>query len=372
MISMIKEYEDIKFEVAKSHPEESDELIIDRANSMFKSIFGLDVKEAELIYMNNQWDNYLKKESSINMLKNNNEFKSFFSAGEIECKSIEDDFYVSGFISAPSPDVSNDYLEQEKLLEKLIDLKNPMSKNLSYGHGWTKGDSNDTDVLGVLKNAELREHPVLKKPAVWAEYKLMKTHPYYNKTIYNIKENALKGFSIEFNEAKRNFVKFGNTVVKKLEDYFLAGVALVGRPNQINATLTGYVVKEFVFDDGGRKDMEVKEEVTQSKEVSKVDEKPIEKPSNNEVEELRKELEFLKAQKAEETRQAEINALKKELDSLKAEKRVLVDKTEQNFTNQEPIKNQANDYNDKIKEIQESKKLTTEEKLRRLAEMDLQ
>lgn len=376
---MIKEFQDLKNEVSKTYSGESDSEVTSRAEGMFYTIYGMELKEAELLDSSGKWMDYLK----------DNSVKSFdsqggmvFNATDFEVKSEEDGFYVSGFVSAPTPDSSKDYLEQERLLTKMLDPTNPMSKNLSYGHGWTKGDMNDSEVFGVLKHAELKEHPVIKKPAVWAEYKLMKTHPYYNKAIYNLKENALKGFSVEFNEAKRKLVKFGNTIVRKIDDYFLGGVALVGRPNQLNATLTGFAVKEYVFDGGSN--MEVKEEgnatptPTEPVKTDEVKPEPVktdepkkdDSETKNDVAKLKEELDTIKAEKAEEKRQAEIAALKAEIDKLKADKKVLVDTSEQNFNNQDPADKKASELVEEVKKIQESK-ISTEEKLRKLAELDL-
>lgn len=366
---MIKEFEDLKKEMSQSYSSESDDEVKNRASGMFQTIFGMELKEAEVLASAGKWNEYLKTNSVSSF--DDTKGRMLFNATDFEVKSEEDGFYVSGFVSAPAPDSSKDYVDQGTLLQKLLDPLNPMSKNLSYGHGWTKGDVNDSDVFGVLKHAELKEHPVIKQPAVWAEYKLMKTHPYYNKAVYNLKENALKGFSIEFNEAQRRFVKFGNTIVKKLEDYFLGGVALVGRPQHLNATLTGFAIKEYVFDGG--KNMEVKEEVIATAtptEPVKPEPVKIDDNTKEDVAKLKEELDSIKSEKAEEKRKAEIDALKAEIDALKAEKKVIVDTSEQNFTNQDPANKKANELVDEVKKIQESK-LSTEEKLRKLAELDL-
>jgi hypothetical protein len=380
MIVMIKEFKDLKNEMANSYSNETDSEISLRAEGMFQTIFGMEVKEAEVLASAGKWNDYLKTNSVESF--DDSKGRMVFNATDFEVKSEEDGFYVSGFVSAPVPDSSKDFVEQEKLLNKMLDPTNPMSKNLSYGHGWTKGDVNDSEVFGVLKHAELKEHPVIKQPAVWAEYKLMKTHPYYNKAVYNLKENALKGFSIEFNETKRKFVKFGNTIVKKLEDYFLGGVALVGRPQHLNATLTGFAIKEYVFNGGSN--MEIKEEVnnaapainevkTDSVKTEDVKTEVVKKEDNqtkDDVAKLKAELDSIKAEKAEEKRKAEIDALKAEIENLKADKKVLVDTTEQNFKNQDPADKKANELVEEVKKIQDSK-LSTEEKLRKLAMLEL-
>ncbi len=386
---MPKEYDDIKKEYRSKHKDWSDKKLSETAAKVFYSIFGITVKEAMELEKKGKWKSWLKSHSKKKSDKE--EVKTLFNITSFEIKEDDGDYYVSGFVSAPIKDEKGEYLDQAKLVEKLNDPNNHLSKNLSYGHGWIKGDKNDMGILGVLQKAELKEHPKYHKPAAFGIWKLIKTHPYFNRTLYEIREHALKGLSVEINKTKKKLVKLGNTIVNKVTDYFLGGVAIVGRPLNLGATLYGYERKEFYYNGG--ENMEVKEdekveEINQTEsEVSKNNEvKETEKATENkqenikkespnkdsgeELNKLKKEVEELKIKKAEEERAKEIERLRKELESLKAEKRVIIDNKPQNFENQDPIEAKKLEEAKEIEEIKNNKNLSIKEKLYKLALID--
>lgn len=390
---MPKEYESIKDQYKQKHPDWSDEKVSEVASKVFYNVFGITVKEAIELEKQGEWVSWLK-EHSKKEFNDSLECKTLFNYSDYEIKEKEDGFFVSGFVSAPVPDAKGELIDQALMVAKLNDPNNMLSKNLSYSHGWLKGDLNDHNPLGILQRAELKEHPKYKQPAAWAEYKLIKTHPYYNKAVYEIKEGALRGFSIEFKDSKKESKILGNVTVKKIIDYFLSGVAILGRPMHQDAILTGYEMKEFIFNGG--ENMEIKEdnstpEVVVAKPVSQepVNEtkpdavKESEKPKDaektddkktnddhnaaDELVALKKELEDLKQKTAEEARKKEIELIKQEIDGLKAKSKVLVSTDEQSFKTQIPTP--VNDVSETINKIHADNSLTTEQKIKKLAEI---
>mgnify|MGYP001356963068 FL=1 len=391
---MPKEYEDIKANMKKKYPKETDDEISARAAKIFYSIFGITVREAMNLEKQGKWKSYLASHSKKEFDADNMLYKSYFSPADIDLNETSNDVYVSGFVSSPYPDESGDVIDQFDLYNKFLDPYNFMAKKLSYGHGWLKDDQLDLDnALGVLQNIELKEHPKLKVPCVYGTWKLMKTHPYYDKAIYGIKEGAMSGFSIEYKKGKSRDVIIGDVVANYIEDYQLGGVGIVCRPMNTDAFVTGFAIKEFKYngkeigDKMEKKEIEVDnveenvvvKESAENKANDTTINKPIETITHTEkqteivddVAKLKQELSELKKHKAEEDQKAEIERLKKEIDSLKAEKRVLVDTSVQNFVNQDPKELQYQKSMEEISAIQADKKLSTYEKLRKISELEL-
>jgi hypothetical protein len=260
-----------------------------------------------------------------------------FNTSDFELKEKGEDVFVSGFISSLEVDENNEVTGQDKLLEKINDPNNDMAKNLSYKHKWVKKDRLDHEnKLGVMHGkAVIKTNPRTNQPSVWAEYLLLKTSPYYNDAIYDIKNRGVSGFSIEFKDAKKALVKFGNTIANYLEDYFLGGVALVARPAVKSTHITNFYTKEIYFlDDEGAEKMEIKEEnqttEPQKQEPPKVD-VPAPEVSKQDIDSIKKETDALKAQLEKEKQEVDLikqnlekQKIKQELEKLEAEKKVLV------------------------------------------------
>jgi hypothetical protein len=258
-----------------------------------------------------------------------------FSNSDFEIKEVGEHLFVSGFVSSFEVDENNDLTSQEILVRKLNDPDNDMAKNLSYKHKWLKKDKDDFESkLGVMEGkAEIKTNPKTNEPGVWATYKLLKTSPYYNDALYDIKNRGVSGFSIEFKDAKRNLIKFGNTIANYLEDFFLGGVALVARPAVKSTHITGFFTKEIYLQEEGeeakmeKKDAEVPktQETTAPAEVTKDD-----------LDKIKAETDALKAMVEKERTEVESlrqntekEKLKKELEQLQAERKVLVPQGEQ-------------------------------------------
>jgi len=253
------------------------------------------------------------------------DFYYIYNTSDFEMKSEGDDFYVSGFISTETVDENGDILDQNKLLEKLMDKSNPYAQYLSYKHKWLKGDKDDfSNALGVLQKAEIKENPLIKKPGVWAEYKLLRTSPYIDSARYDIENRGVSGFSIEFKEAKRKPVSISAKFANFLEDYVFGGVGIVARAAVKSAIIDGFYAKEYELNEEGVEKMEGKEEAAPAQAV-------VETPVQEEIK-SDPELDKMKAELAEQQKelekikiQQEKDKVIKELEALKAKSKVLVE-----------------------------------------------
>ncbi|MDK2978927.1 MAG: hypothetical protein PWP52_1641 [Bacteroidales bacterium] len=344
---MPKEYDSIKREYKSKHPKASDEEASSYAAKVFYTIFGITVKEAMDLEKQGKWEEYKKKHSKKDLEPEELEIKEFFVPTNIEFKSIDNDIYVSGFVSHPNPDEVGDLVEQETLLNKMLDPTNPYASILSYGHGWIKGNSTDSHAAGILQKAELKEHPLGGK-AVYGTWKLMRTYPDYEKIVYDLNEKALKGFSIEFKDAKRKLLKYGNVVVKKIEDYIFRGVALVSRPCNPLASITGIVAKEYYIAEGVE-NMEAKEDKADNPEPVKEDaqaptndsevvknQTEVSNPNSDDLDNLKSELEAQKKELEKLKIEKEKERIKQELENLKANSNVLTEVGEHKLSEVEP------------------------------------
>lgn len=252
------------------------------------------------------------------------EFFYIYNTSDFEMKSEGEEFYVSGFISTETVDENGDILDQATLLEKLTDKSNPYAQYLSYKHKWLKGDKEDfSNALGVLQRAEIKENPLVGKPGVWAEYKLLRTSPYIEPAKYDITNRGVSGFSIEFKEAKRKPVNLSTKFANFLEGYVFGGVGIVARAAVKSAIIDRFYAKEYDLNEEGVEKMEGKEEApaqavveTQVKEEVKSD--PELDKMKAELAEQQKELEKIKIQQ-------EKDKVIKELEALKAKSKVLVE-----------------------------------------------
>lgn len=381
MIFMVKEYNDILLNVKSENSSLELDKQEDLAKKTFNKLFGITVNEAIELDNKGEWSGWLKSNSKKDLESNDIEFKSFFSPTNFELKESPDGYFVSGFISSDSVDEYGDVVDQYTLLNKINDQTNIYASLLSYQHGWIKGDKLDSKALGVLQYpAEMKSNPATGKEQVYATYKLMKTHPNFENAIYELKNKAIKGFSIEFKEAKRKLIKIGNIVAKKLEDYVFGGVGLVSRPANHDAVLTGFVAKEFIYNDDGEDSMEIKEDKIDNKTINDSN-KDSEKQEESKKEEVVKNDEELSKIKAEiEASKKEVEKLKleqekqkvfQELESLKAKKTVLVDTTEETVESQKPASNpiEANPLDDVNKIIKDSN-LSVYDKIKKTMEIE--
>lgn len=252
---MPKEYEDIKANVRKQYPKESDDSVSARAAKIFYSIFHITVKEAMDLESKGEWKSYLKKIGKSGESDKKDAFDNPFGiyvgnpSFGLEYKSQDDgDFYVMGFPSAPYFDAKGDYIDQETLLRKYNDPYNNYAKKLSYCHRWMKKDVLDFEKpLGVLQSAELKEHPIYHVPAVYGTWKLIKTHPYYNQAVYELQNGALDGLSVELKDSQRVPMTLGDVSVNYLVDYELKGTGVVNRQMNDGALITNFIYKDLSY-----------------------------------------------------------------------------------------------------------------------------
>jgi len=357
---MLKEYEDIKVNVEKEFLDYTPEKTSEVATRIFNKVFGITVEDATKISKDGKWIDFLKKHSKKDFTDNFDEFKTAFNPTSFEIKEDATGFYVGGFVSSESVDEYGDIVPQQILVNKMNDPSNAYASILSYQHGWIKGDKTDSSALGIKQgDAVLKINPLTGKDGAFAWYKLMKTHPKYENAIYDIKEKAVKGFSIEFKNAKRTMLKIGNVLAQKLDDFFFGGVALVSRPANHDAVLTGFMAKEFIYNEG--EDMEVKEEkkVEETKTEEPVKEVPKQpEPVKNDINEKNDDVEKLKIEVSNQKQalekmklEAEKAKITTEMENLTAEKKVLVDTSSKTVEDMAPTK-EASPVNNAVEEAQ--------------------
>jgi len=385
---MPKEYEDIKNNVKKEYPNYSEEQVSSTASAIFYKVFGITVKEAITMENEGGWKKWLKTHSKKSEEK---EFNFTYSSG-FEFKEVGEDLHIQGFLSGEELDENGDVTSQDVLFNKVGDVNNPYSYYLSYKHKWLKGDKIDKEnALGVLKSKDIRINPKTNKKGVWGDYLLLKTSPYYNDAIYDIKNGGVSGFSIEFKEAERKPVKIGNVNAYYLNDFFYGGAGLVARPAVHSACMTGFFAKEFEYNDDldEEKESEIRKSPPKDKEigVGKMESKEegnievnksesetlnqTKTEDNNDINKFKSENDLLKKQIEVEKLNQEKERLTKELQELKAKNRVLVpDKSEQNIdTVQNDIKNIRNE---KSFDFVNDKNVNVSEKIRQLTELQFE
>lgn len=374
---MVKEYNDILLNVKSENSALELDKQEDLAKKTFNKLFGITVNEAIELDNKGEWSNWLKSNSKKDLESSDSQFKSFFCPTNFELKEEPDGYFVSGFISSDRVDEYGDVVDQYTLLNKINDQTNIYASLLSYQHGWIKGDKSDSKALGVLQYpAEMKLNPATGREQVYATYKLMKTHPNFENAIYELKNKAIKGFSIEFKEAKRKLIKIGNIVAKKLEDYVFGGVGLVSRPANHDAMLTGFVAKEFIYNDDGEDSMEIKEDkkVVEESTDKKVEETNVEADTSKNDEELSKIKAEIEASKKEVEKlklEQEKQKVFQELAALKAKKTVMVDTTEETVESQKPAAKpvEANPLDD-VNKILENKHLSVYDKIKQTMEIE--
>ena len=290
------------------------------------------------------------------------EFVYIYNTSDFEMKSEGENYYVSGFISTEVVDENGDVVNQRTLLDKLVDETNPYAKYLSYKHKWLKGDKEDfSNVLGVLQRAEIKENPISKRPGVWAEYMLLKTSPYFDSALYDIKNKGVSGFSIEFKEPKRRPISIGAKFASFLEDYVFGGVGIVARAAVKSAIVDGFYLKEYETISGGDEEMDIKEENVKAPETSvedtKVEEPKVEPPvpelpeTNEELDDMKKELDAQKLELEKLKIKQEQERIKQELESLKAKATVLTEVGEHKLEDQE-VPTMTNTKESMVKDVE--------------------
>jgi len=296
-----------------------------------------------------------------------------FNTTDFEIKQTGEELYVGGFISVEELDENGDITNQEKLLQKINDSTNPYAKYLSYKHNWIKGDKKDfANALGVLDgNAEIKIHPNGKK-GVYANYHLLKTSPYYDAAVYDIKNKGVSGFSTEFKDAKRKNVNLGSKIVNYLDDFTFGGVGILARPAVKSSYISGFYAKEYYYNEDepiesktieeGAKNMENKEEVVKPVEVPNPTEATIpvvdnSNKVNEDLEKLKSEINTNKQELEKYKLEQERERIKQELENLKAKPKVLIDGSEQNTFNSNPQPSSDELIEQEIKAIQSDKKL---------------
>lgn len=249
-----------------------------------------------------------------------------YNVSDFEMKEEGGEVYVSGFISAFEIDEHNDIASQDELLEKINDPHNELAKNLSYKHKWLRKDMADFEnKLGVMVGkAEKKVIPETGQPGVWATYHLLKTSPYYDSAVYDIKNKGVTGFSIEFKDVVRKLVTIGGKMANYLQEYFLGGVGLVARPSVKSTQITGFYTKDMYINvEGEDVKMETKEAPVAAEPVKpEVTKEDIEK-QNAEIKALQEQVAKEKSEIDLLKNDAQKEKLKKELESLQAEKKVL-------------------------------------------------
>jgi hypothetical protein len=424
---MPKEYDSIKKQYADKHPEWSEEKVQEVAAKVFYSIYGISVEEATELESEGEWVSWLKNHSSKELKQTNDiEIKEFVIPVDLSYKEDSEDFTIYGFVSAPTVDMYNDFIDQETLYYKF--KEGPIHANyLSYHHGWMNGEELDKDPLGKRIALELKTHPTLNEPSVFCGYKLNKYHPKIKKAMYEIKEGYAGAFSIEYKTLASHNETIGDTLVRVIDDLEIVGVGLASRPVQPNAILTNYIAKSFEYKGGDdmsetkkikkvskKKSSEdevvkkskpepKKEEKVQDEKTEPVVEKSVEnvdvaegahpgdrieklahegKEIDTKIEELKKRLELKELElKSKELELKEIKLLKKEeeegtvekdFEELEGDKKVLKKVDEENIEDQEPKVEENNSENDKFqKEVIDNKELSIKDKLRKIIESDL-
>jgi len=305
-----------------------------------------------------------------------NKFGFTFNTTDFELKQVGDELYVGGFVSVEELDENGDVTNQERLLNKLNDDTNPYAKYLSYKHQWIKGDKKDfSNALGVKEGeAIIKKHPNGKN-GVYADYHILKTSPYYNDAIYDIKNKGVSGFSTEFKDPKRRDVQLGNKIVKYLDDFTFGGVGIVARPAVKSAYISGFYAKEFYYNESepiesktieeGVKNMEAKEEVVKPVEVVPVVDNS--NKINEDLDKLKSEVNNGKQELEKYKLEQERERIRSELENLKAKPKVLVDNSEQNINTANPIINGDDILMQEIQAIQKDKKLNTYDKAYKIA-----
>jgi len=313
-------------------------------------------------------------------MEDKDKFGFTFNTTDFEIKQTGDELYVGGFISVEELDENGDITNQDRLLQKINDNTNPYAKYLSYKHNWIKGDKKDfANALGVLDgNAEIKVHPNGKK-GVYANYHLLKTSPYYDAAVYDIKNKGVSGFSTEFKDAKRKSVNLGTKIANYLDDFTFGGVGILARPAVKSSYIGGFYAKEFYYNEDepienktieeGVKKMENKEEAPKPVEVTPVVDNS--NKVNEDLEKLKSEVNNGKQELEKYKLEQERERIKSELENLKAKPKVLVDGTEQNINTANPQPNIEELAMQDIKAIHADKKLTTWEKAYKVTEIQL-
>lgn len=415
---MPKEYDSIKKQLKTKSPEMAEEILDDKANKVFKAIYELDVKEANELTENGEWDSYLKNHSTKELVNSKVKYDNLYLPADIFAqKEADGNYYIYGFVSADTIDTYNDLVpDQSKLVDKL-NSDGLYSKYLSYHHGWLQGDLNDVKPLGVRTGkASLKLNPKTNTECAYLGYKLNKTHPKYKDAIYEVEESFANGFSIEFDATDYHYEVIGDTKVRVLDDYKLGGVGLASRPVQEDAIITNYFAKSYEYlggknmDDLESKEKKIKTKVSDvqtpvdsdakviadkdsdNKDI-KVDDQKVEEEDKEvkkvplsdhpsdvndaEFKELRmaleskeKEIEAFKLQVKELNAVKELAEVKDEFEKLKAEKKVLVREGDEFLTDSDPKEEASKEENDKLDKIMENKELNFQQKAAKLAEIE--
>lgn len=317
VISIPKEYEDIKQSLHKAHPDWDSEKVEKTASETFSSIFETNPKHAEELEKQGKWEDYKKSHSKA---KSQKESSSIFFSSRYEFKEEADGDYVEGFVSAPQIDLGNDLVDAQAQKEIVDELNSPFSavaNKLSYRHDWLKKKEGEIEPVpfGKIVRGELRIHPKFSKEAAWGKFRLNEEYPNYPSIKKQIKEGFIDGFSIEY-KAKDSISKIiGNIQVRVIKSLELIGIGVAARPMNPAASMTNLMIKEYEYID------EVQNNMTENK--SALDAKEVE------IAELKKALEAKEAKLQDMAKLVSTKeAFEQELKGIKMKEKVLVQRNE--------------------------------------------
>ena len=251
---MPKEFEEMKSGLAKAHPSWAAEKVEEMAAATFSKIFGTNPQNAHKLEESGGWVAYKQANKTYasgpdHERSKESRFEEFMPTFEL--KEREGEYYINGFLSDPTVDLGNDVIADQKKLVEQVNSGNALTNKLSWRHDWMKkGDGEQAQPVpfgSMHGKAELKENPISKEFAAWAEFKLNKEHPGFKEKLYQIKEGHVSGLSIEYDVLPGGSEKkqLGGTTIRYIKEYRYLGTGVAARPMHPNAVICGFYAKEY-------------------------------------------------------------------------------------------------------------------------------
>ena len=322
---MPNEYDSIKANVSKSHPDWAEKEITGKAAAIFNSVFETTLQHAESMEQAGTWEEYKKTHAK----QDKKEITNYFSfVGGLEVKEAEGQFFAEGFISDSEEDAGHDVLENQQRLVDKFNNGDTFATKLSFRHDWMKPakdgnqEAQPVPFGSLVGKAELKNNPISGKKAAWAKFKLNPHYPQFKDKVDQIREGHINGFSIEYEVAPggARYEQLGNIRRRYIQEYRVLGVGVAARPMQPNAIMTGFYAKEYELDECKATETHAYGPAATRQESAIEQSQGGNTMEAKEAELLTKQLEEVKAQNKElEGKLSALASLKEDYESFKAE-----------------------------------------------------
>lgn len=278
-----------------------------------------------------------------------------------ESKGLKEDgkFHVIGLLSTTDPDYVNDIFTKNcmksivnQINGKEIKVVSPKKINLEHEH-LTK----DSRIIprGKVVAGELVEDA--NKPE-WAAVKIdaiLNSHlPDFQEVKGSVEDGFLDAYSIEFRATKYEFKERNGKKYRIVDDVFVGGAALTGRPANAQCSILDFGIKSLALDEDDLKEgeiMESKSDMMKCKECGK---------EFNSKEELDKHSETHKKEPEEKktmetTPTAELEAKNKQIAELEAKNKEVTKQLEEMKSQNDMISKVSATIKEELKSLQPAK-----------------